>query len=126
MVDEHFEHNFCADATIHTKVACTELHRANCIYSRKEQIIELEAACLLQDIVRQVEQGSAKVLQAVDWPQSSPDNGKDQVSEDQRRDSGDYAEPDLAGQVQAFPPCLERYDSGISLLPPTEVNPKIW
>lgn len=33
---------------------------------------------MLQDIVRQVQQGSAKVLQAVDWPQSSPEGQKDQ------------------------------------------------
>lgn len=31
---------------------------------------------MLQDIVWQVEQGSSKVLQAVDWPQSSPDGQK--------------------------------------------------
>ena len=60
---------------------------------------DLASACLLQDIVRQVEQGGAKVLQAVDWPQSSPDNGKDQVSEDQSRDSGESTEPGLTGQV---------------------------
>lgn len=49
--------------------------------------------------MRQVEQGSAKVLQAVDWPQSGPDNGKDQVSEDQRQDSGDSAEHESTRQV---------------------------
>ena len=56
-------------------------------------------ACSLQDIVRQVEQGSAKVLQAVDWPQMGPDSGKDQVPEDQSRDSKHSGEPDLTGQV---------------------------
>ena len=49
--------------------------------------------------MRQVEQGSAKVLQAVDWPQSGPDNGKDQVSEDQRQDSGESAEHESTRQV---------------------------
>ena len=57
------------------------------------------SACLLQDIVQQVEQGSAKVLQAVDWPQSGPDNGKDQVPEAQSRDSGGSAELASTGQV---------------------------
>ena len=49
--------------------------------------------------MRQVEQGSAKVLQAVDWPQSGPDNGKDQVLEDQRQDSGESAEHEATRQV---------------------------
>ena len=34
-----------------------------------------------QDIVRQVEQGGSRVLQAVDWPQSSPEGDKDHDSQ---------------------------------------------
>ena len=57
---------------------CQIVNRAHSIMS----------ACLLQDIVQQVEQGSAKLLQAVDWPKSGPDNGKDQVPDAPSRDSG--------------------------------------
>ena len=76
------------------------LHRAYTLnVPYHEEGREPTPACSLQDIVRQVEQGSAKVLQAVDWPQSGPDNGKGQVLEDQRRDSGDSTEPEATGQV---------------------------
>ena len=64
-----------------------------------ERAQSTKPACLLQDIARQVEQGSAKVLQAVDWPQSGLDSGKDLVPEDQSRDSRDSAEHEPTGQV---------------------------
>ena len=40
-----------------------------------------------QDIIRQVEQGSSRVLQAVDWPQSSPDGQKDQDGQDKEAET---------------------------------------
>ena len=49
-----------------------------------------------QDIVRQVEQGSSKVLEAVDWPQSSPDGQKDQEAQSREESP---VEDDATGEV---------------------------
>jgi hypothetical protein len=51
----------------------------------------------LQDIVRQLEQGSAKVLQAVDWPQSSSDGHKEQEGQGEEHEAS--TEPNAQGEV---------------------------
>ena len=57
-----------------------------------------KVASAWQDVIRQVEQGSSKVLQAVDWPQSSPEDKNDQG--DQRRDAEIPAENDSTREVR--------------------------
>ena len=63
----------------------------------------------LQDIVRQLEQGSAKVLQAVDWPQSSSDGHKEQEGQgDEEHEAS--TEPNAQGEV-----CGLLFHSGVGL-----------
>ena len=54
-------------------------------------------ACMWQDIIRQVEQGSSRVLQAVDWPQSSPDGHCDQDGQNDEAETS--PDDDSTGEV---------------------------
>jgi len=74
---------------------CLILH-VRCIRGCVLVNFALQSNVMWQDFVRQVEQGSSKVLEAVDWPQSSPNGQKDQEA-DSRDESP--AEDDATGEV---------------------------